>query len=308
MCQMPMNGLRILAVVAVLVLWQWDVRVVSTVDATFQQQVFRSGVHTVEVYATVTDRTGRLITDLTRADFEMFDNGRPQPVTVFVSGVQPITAAVMIDESPSLFESAARITDAMYEFARSFLPGDRAALGGFSHVVRLEPRFSSRFTAQLNDLPLARPRFPSGTALWDALNQSAEQLAAERGRRVILVLTDAEDNCSRVDPEDVRDRIELDGTMVYAIGVRGDGGLQARALRDLSRDSGGYYFELRSSDDLVSTFRRVADELHRQYVIGFAAPELDGKPHKISVRLKRAGLTARARMTYVAPGPGGGGQ
>src|SRR5262245_45538918 len=95
-----------------------------------QGRTFRSGVNTVEVYATVTDRDGRLVPDLAETDFEIRDNGKPQPITVFDRGTQAITIAIMIDESPSLFDVSGRITAAVRAFAGNLLPGDRAVLGG----------------------------------------------------------------------------------------------------------------------------------------------------------------------------------
>ena len=73
-----------------------------------------------------------------------------------------------------------------------------------------------------------------------------------------------------------------------------------RQLRKHAQETGGGYFELRSDDDLGSTFTRVAQELHSQYVIGFTPAELDGRPHMLEVRLKRPGMTARARRSYIA--------
>ena len=274
-------------------------------DTRAQQQRIRSVSHTVEIHATAIDRQGRLIPDLTVADFEIQDDGKTQAITVFDAGVQPITIAVLLDESPSVFESSERIARGVAAFNRQLLPGDRGTLGAFSHTVRLEPKLSRNLTRLLSDLPLERPRFPAGTAVWDALDVAAGVLAPESGRRVVLILTDAEDNSSRVDPEDVRDRFAREGTMVYAIGVKGDGGLPVRELRDLTRDSGGFYFELKPNDDLVKTFSRVADELHRQYLIGYAAPALDGRSHEISVRVKRSGVSVRTRRAYVAPKGGG---
>ena len=270
-----------------------------------QQKPIRTVSHTVEVYITATDRQGRLVPDLKQSDFEVRDNGRTQPITVFEAGTQPITSAVLIDESPSVFDSTSRIANGVAAFNTQLLPGDRATLGFFSHVVRLEPTLSRNLTPLLNDFPIARPRFPAGTALWDALDAGANALAAENGRRVVLILSDADDNCSRSDPEEVRARFGREGTMVYAIGVKGEGGLPVRELRDLTRDSGGFYFELKPQDDLATTFARVADELHRQYLIGFAAPQLDGKSHEISVRVNRSGVSLRARREYVAPKGGG---
>jgi len=269
-----------------------------------QQRTFRSGVNTVEVYATVTDRTGRLVPDLAETDFEILDNGKVQPITVFDRGTQPITIAIMLDESPSLFDVSARVTSAVQTFAKNLLPGDRAVLGAFSHLVRLNPEFTADFAKLVERLPLGRPRFPAGTAMWDGLDAAAAALEAEGGRRVTLVLTDADDNCSETDPRQVAARIERQGAMVYAVGVKGGNGLPYGDLKNLTRDSGGYFFELKPADDIASTFARVADELHRQYLIGFSAPILDGKSHQITLRAKGSGLTVRARRTYVAPKAG----
>jgi len=270
-----------------------------------QQPAFRSAVNTVEVYATVTDRTGRLVPDLSASDFEILDNGKAQSITVFDRGTQPITIAIMLDESPSLFDVSGRVTSAIHAFAKNLLPGDRAVLGAFSHSVRLNSEFTADFAALLLRLPVGRPQFPGGTAMWDALDAAASALESEGGRRVTLVLTDADDNCSEADPREVAARIERQGTMVYAIGVKGDSGLPVGELRSLTRDSGGYFFELKPTDDIASTFARVADELHRQYLIGFSPANLDGKSHQITLRAKSSGLTVRARRSYVAPKAGG---
>jgi VWFA-related protein len=272
------------------------------------QQTFRSGVDMVPIYASVVDRNGRFVPDLTAADFEITDNGRPQPITVFESGTMPITMALMVDESPSVVASSDRMIDAVREFVKGFLPGDRATIGAFSHVIRLSPQLSDAPASGLAGLRLGRPRFPSGTALWDALDAARDVLKNETGRRVILVLTDADDNCSMLLPEEVIPRLERDGTMVYAIGVKGTGGLPVRELRDVTRDSGGYYFELKNDDDLAATFTRVSDELHRQYLIGFVPQAVDGRSHQLEVRTKRSGLTVRSRRSYVAAPGGRGGR
>jgi VWFA-related protein len=272
------------------------------------QQTFRSGVNTVEIYATVVDRDGRLVPDLTKDDFQVYDDTKPVAIDVFAAGTQPITMALMVDESPSVSRVADRIESAVTEFSKHFLPGDRATIGAFSHIVRLDPQLSEK-PGDLVSLVLGgRPRFPSGTALWDAIDNARNALKGESGRRVVLLLTDADENCSLSDPGEVALRIEQEGTMVYAIGVRGNTGLPAQDLRRLSRLSGGYNFELRRDDDLASTLARVADELHRQYVIGFSPAVLDGQRHRLTVTSKRPGLTIRARETYIAARAGGVGQ
>ena len=107
--------------------------------------------------------------------------------------------------------------------------------------------------------------------------------------------------------------------MVYAVGMRsrgarpaagfGPGGLQAALLADLAdpglarvaEDTGGGYVEIRFGQDLGGAFAQVADELHSQYLIGFAPPKRDGKAHDVEVRLSARGLKPRARKQYVAP-------
>jgi Ca-activated chloride channel family protein len=150
--------------------------------------------------------------------------------------------------------------------------------------------------------------FGNGTRLFDALAVSLDGLKGIDGRRVILVFTDGEDTASRVGSGSIIERARIEEVMVYAIGLqseffngvrlvrsRPDGG-----LRKIAEETGGGYFELTKTADLAPTFTRVAQELHSQYVIGFVPAQLDGRVHRLSVRLKQPGLTARARRTYQA--------
>jgi Ca-activated chloride channel homolog len=129
-----------------------------------------------------------------------------------------------------------------------------------------------------------------------------------KGRRVVLVFTDGEDTASKIGMGDALDRARTDEAMIYAIGLESvffNGQRQVRSrpdrgLRKLSDETGGGYFELKKTDELGPTFTRVAQELHSQYVIGFA-PATDGKQHKVEVRVKKPGLIARARKSYQAP-------
>ena len=150
-------------------------------------------------------------------------------------------------------------------------------------------------------------RFGNPTFLWDAIDVSMAALKDETGRRVVLIFTDGDDKTSRTTNFDrVLARAQAEDFMIYAIGLqshilgrvtRPDGN-----LRRLADETGGGYFELKQTADLNSTFTRVADELHRQYVIGFDAAVLDGLVHKLDVRVKVPGMTVRARKSYLADG------
>lgn len=268
--------------------------------------IFRSASETVPIYATVTDRSGRLVPDLQEEDFEVYDNGVRQTLTLFKSDVQPITTVIMLDMSGSMTLDLEFLKDAAENFILRLLPDDRARVGSFSDKIRISPRFTNNRDDLIrilrNDLQFGNPTF-----LWDAIDESMSALAAETGRRVVLVFTDGEDDRSRNnDYDDVLTRATSEEFMIYAVGkqtvlpalrmvTRPD-----RNLRRLAEQTGGGYFELRDNADLNSTFTRVADELHRQYVLGFTPQKLDGLVHKLEVRVKASGMNVRARRTYVA--------
>ena len=117
---------------------------------------------------------------------------------------------------------------------------------------------------------------------------------------MILVITDAADNCSRTDLSSLRTSLQRDGVLLYAIGLRGREGLSVRELSAIARMTGGAYFELQPVDDVGATMQRVADELHRQYVLGFTPQSLDDKVHQIEVKVARDDVTVRARRSYIA--------
>jgi Ca-activated chloride channel homolog len=262
-------------------------------------QPFRTGVNTVPIYATVTDSRGALVADLSAQDFEVEDEGRRQPITVFNRDVQAMTIAILLDRSPSVFDVSQRLHTAVTEFVGRLLPADRACLGTFSHVVTLNPSLTSEHDALLRHLGDDAP-FPAGTALWDAVEAGRASVAGEGGRRVVLIFTDAADNSSRLDIDDTRTALQKDGVMTYAVGVRGREGLETRELTAITRATGGWYFELKPADDVAGRMQQIADELHRQYAIGFTPSALDDRLHRIVVKVKRPGLTVRARRAYFA--------
>lgn len=268
------------------------------------QQVFRAGAQTVPIYSTVVDRDGRLVPDLVREDFEIYDDGKLQELTLFKSDVQPITVVVMLDTSGSMTANIDLLKIAAEQFVLRLLPDDKARIGSFSDLIYVSDRFTNDRDALIRYLR-EEIRFGNPTHLWDAIDESMSKMTGESGRRVVLVFTDGEDSYSkRANFDDVAARARNEDFMVYGIGLQAEflGRVTRpdRHLRRLAEETGGGYFELRRTADLNATFSRVADELHRQYVLGFTASNLDGKVHKLDVRVKRPGMTVRARKSYVA--------
>jgi Ca-activated chloride channel homolog len=274
-----------------------------------QQQdapTFRMTTQVVSLFATVTDAQNRLVPDLAREDFQVFDNDKLQELLVFDNEVQPITVVVMLDTSASMTGSIALLKTASEQFLLRLLPEDKAAVGAFNDKIEMSAEFTNnrdRLISDVKDLD-----FGNGTRLYDAVNESLEMLKGVEGRRVILVFTDGDDTSSRVGRGNVLDRARAEEVMIYAIGLEAeffDGVRVVRSkpdggLKRLADETGGGYFELKKTSDLGPTFSRIALELHSQYVLGFEAKQLDGKVHKLAIKLKEPGMNARARRSYLA--------
>lgn len=291
-----------------------------------QQPVFRGTGDAVRVFVTVTDRDGRLVTTLTRDDFEVRDEGTPQPITLFDNTPQAIRLVVMLDVSGSMEGNLPLLRAASEQLFARLRPDDVARVGTFGRDVTVSPAFTSNRDELRNALPtMIAPDAP--TPLWRAIDEAMTAFGDQQeGRSVILVLSDGKDS-GAIDfgqpvasQAGVIDRARAEDVMIYAVGMRsrgqrrmppggGRGGLRAMLLEDLpdpglarvAQETGGGYTEIRFGEDLNAAFARVADELHSQYLIGFAPPRRDGKVHDIDVRIAQRGLTPRARKSYVAP-------
>ena len=276
--------------------------VLAAAVATAQQPVFRSDTRVVPILATVQDADGRLVPNLTQDDFSILDNGKPQPITVFDNTVQPFTAVVMLDFSGSMTANLKLLKQGTEQFLMRMLPEDKGQVGAFSDKILFSGRFTSdrdSLIRSLEDLQYGNP-----TALFDAVDASIDKLLNIEGRKVVVVFTDGDDNYSKNNYASVRDRARDKDVMVYAIGLRsvvfGQTTKPDANLRKLSDTTGGGYFELKSTDELGPTFTRVAQELHSLYLLGFAPDKLDGKEHKLEVKLKQPTMKVRARTSYVA--------
>ena len=273
-----------------------------------QQPLFRSGTELVDLYVTVTDRSGRLVPDLTRDDFVVFDNGQPQELILFENEVRPITVVVMLDTSASVTPSLNLLKAGAEQFLIRMLPDDRGRVGAFNDKIQVEPaEFTGDRDALIDSLGVLD--FGNPTRLYDGVAAGLDALIGVDGRRVVLVFTDGDDTSSETKSGDVLDRAIAEEVMIYSIGLEADyfNGVRRvrtrpdRNLRRFAEETGGGYFELEETSDLGPTFTRVAQELHSQYVLGFAPQVRDGRVHELEVRLKPRGMRARARRSYVAP-------
>jgi Ca-activated chloride channel family protein len=299
----------------------------SVLAAARQQQapVFRTGTDTVAIYATVLDRYGEMVLNLTKDDFIVFDDEKEQELSLFVSGLQPITATLLVDASASMTLNLDLARSAAEQFIIRMLPGDQARVGFFSDRIDL----SERFTPDRDDLlTTMRENFRIGnpTMLWDAVGQTMTELAPLGGRRVIMLLTDGMDTLSKARAIDILARAKADELMIYAVQFRSNARAMlaeqplsptpgrafsddrtrnpppTEALRRLATQTGGGHFMLGQYDDINTTFTRVMQELHYQYVLGFTPQRFDGRVHTLSVRVRKPGpgYAVRSRQNYLA--------
>ncbi len=312
-----------------------------------QSPTFRAATDLVSIFATVTDRDGRLVTTLTREDFEVRDNGRRQELSVFSNELAPFSAVVMIDRSGSMAANFDLVREAAATFVNQLLEGDRLRIGNFSQDIVLSPATFTDDRDLLREILREDLQDAGGSPVWAAIDRSITALAAAPGRRVVLVFSDGDNtggsDDAAVDLEELIRRAEEHDVMVYAIGfsivetyrvsypqaprplppvVRPrpfppGGALPRRqwgtgtmtrtrtrpphpGLEQLALASGGGYFEMSGSRGLEAIFARVAEELHRQYWLGFTPTVRDGKVHQLEVRVRRSGLSVRARRDYLA--------
>ena len=293
-----------------------------------QEPIFRSGSDIVRVFVTATDRDARLVTNLTQAEFEVRDEGKPQPVTVFDSSPTPIQLVAMLDVSGSMTGNLPLLRAATAQLVERLRQDDGARVGTFGRDINISPMF----TRDRGELLAALPREidpEAPTPLWRAVDQAMD-VFKESGekRRVVLVLSDGKDSGPTsfkekfMSPAEIIDRARRDDVMIYAVGLQsrskqplntgiGLEGMRAALLQDLpdpglarvAEETGGGYAEIRYGENLAEAFAKVADELHSQYLLGYAPPKKDGKVHRIEVKVSRSGVKSRARKDYVAPRP-----
>jgi Ca-activated chloride channel homolog len=265
-----------------------------------EQRSFSSTTLGVRVDVLVTD--GRnTVGGLTARDFEVRDNGVLQTVDVVDSSDVPINAVLALDTSGSTrgkrHEDLLAASRALLDGLR---PADRAALTTFSHAVA--PRL-----ALTSDLSAVRAELlriaPSGeTAIMDGVYVALTTTLAQSGRSLVVVCTDGNDTASWLDPEEVLESAKRSNAVIYAVTA-----IETRrhsALKDLTDATGGQLIQIASSADLRGAFQKILRDFRSRYILTYApAGVATGGFHRLDVRVKRSGLTVKARPGYIGVGP-----
>ena len=258
------------------------------------------------LHATVVDEKQRLVTNLDKNAFTVFENGTPQKITSFRHEDVPVAMGIVIDNSGSMREKRDKVNKAAINLVKSSNPQDQVFVVNFNDEYYLD----QDFTGDINKLKEALEKVETrgGTALYDAVVASADHMKknARLQKKVLFVVTDGEDNASRESLEQAVRRVsEENGPTVYAIGLLGDEKQRRarRALQTLAEKTGGLAFLPRTADEVDEISRTIAHDIRNQYTIGYkpTTPRSVAGYRTIHVDAKAHGynkLTVRTRSGY----------
>ena len=258
----------------------------------------------------VTHDNGVYVSDLSADRFTVYDNGRPQTVSLFSTEDTPVSVALVVDDSLSMHGKVGQVTAAATVFARSSNPDDELFVIEFNDHVR-EPVAGGAMRAsdpQALEDALLSMRPDGQTALYDALIAALDRLdRAGHPRKVILLISDGGDNASGARLDDVLARARRSNVTIYAIGLfeRGAPDTNPDVLQKLADTTGGERYLPASAGPLVSACRRIAREIRSGYTIGYVPPDRDGAFHRVRVMVQGPGaknLNVRTRPGYFAAG------
>ena len=270
--------------------------------------IFKKEVDEVTLHATVVDGSFRLITNLNKGDFSVFEDGKQQKITSFRNEDIPVAMGIVIDNSGSMREKRPQVNAAALNLVRSSNPQDKVFVVNFNEEYFLDQDYTGSIP-KLKDA-LERIESRGGTALYDAVVASADHLkkSGELEKKVILVVTDGEDNASRESLEQALRRLqEQNGPTVYTIGLLGDEHSKRarRALREMAEDTGGVAFFPNNLNEVEAITQQIAHDIRNQYTIVYkpSTPQSAGGYRTVKVQAKAPGyknLSVRTRSGYYA--------
>src|SRR5882757_5225837 len=269
---------------------------------------FSSDTRLVVLHASVTDRKGKLLTNLNQGDFKIFENGQPQQIKIFRREDVPVSLGIVIDDSGSMSTKRTRVEAAALAMVRESNPQDEVCVINFNDDAFLDVPFTN--DVHKMEQGLARIDSRGGTAMRDALNMSLDYTRekAKKDKKVLLVITDGNDNASNISLESVVRRSNQADTLVYAIGLfteeeKHEATKARRALNELTAATGGLAFYPKEVNEVQALAVEVARDIRRQYTIYYTpgVQALDGSYRQIKVTVDAPGKpVVRTRSGYYA--------
>jgi Ca-activated chloride channel homolog len=284
----------------------------SQLPGRISDQTYRVNVDLVNILCSVFDKnTNAFVTNLTREDFKIFEDSQKQDIKNFARETDlPLTIALLIDTSQSVAPKLKFEQDAAIGFFQSILrEKDRAMLVSFDSDVSLLQDFTNDPNKMAKEI--RKLRAAGGTALYDAIYRSCdEKLIRESGRKAIIILSDGDDESSKVNLHQATEMALRAEALIFAISVSKGGffGVSSTkegdsALREMAQETGGRIFYPFKLEELDDNFRQINQELRSQYNIGYFSTNAarDGSYRKIKIEVPEKGLKLTYRKGYYAP-------
>jgi Ca-activated chloride channel family protein len=275
------------------------------------EAVFTSDTNLVVLYASVLDKSGKLITNLPQSAFKVYENGVEQPIKIFRREDVPVSMGIIIDNSGSMRDKRAKVAAASLALVKASNPDDEVFIVNFND----EPYLDQPFTNNTKKLEEALDRLDSrgGTAMRDAISLSIDYAKekAKREKKVLVVVTDGNDNTSVVTLEQLVQKSQRSEVLIYAVGLLSeeeprDARQAKKALKLLTGNSGGLDYYPKDVAEIDKITPQIAHEIRSQYVLAYLPTNtaMDGTFRKINVVLNGYRGTVRTRNGYYANAPG----
>lgn len=276
-----------------------------------EAQTFRAGVSLVRVPVVVTAKDGALVRGLTKDDFQIIEDGKPQAVQFFMSGadgasgeVAPLHVGLLLDVSGSMMAELGQASTAAVRFVNALDEAEDVTLVDFDDQVRVARFLPAQYERLFERI---RSRKPAGnTALYDAIAMYIRSVAGQEGQKVLLLYTDGGDSTSALGYGQLLKMLKSNDVLVYSIGYLNGMNRMGQAqmqLAEMARQTGGDAFFPEDARQLNGIYAKILDELSSRYTLGYVPSNTseDGKFRKIEVKLTRTGLDkakVRARVGY----------
>ncbi len=251
-----------------------------------QDATFKVDARLVEVYAAVFDRNGRYIPGLTKEQFQVIDNGKPQPIVTFETEASDLSCAILLDTTGSMARALPAVKNAILKLIDRFRGNDQVAVYGFSNRLAVLQDFTLDKNAAKKAVLATRPA--GTTALFDALSQLARDVARRGGKKVIVAFTDGQDNSSALHAAAAVTRAKRAGVPIYTVaqGEALKSPALVRQLKDMAKATGGIAYEVRKTSDVDEVFEDISNDLRNSYLLSYKPPPTaDPKWRPIQVAL-----------------------
>ncbi len=298
---------------------------VATLRGQDQEPTFSSDVQVVNQLATVRTRKGEIVRDLTKDDFSLLENGRPQTIRYFSRDTDlPLTIGLLVDTSMSQEKVLDAERSASYRFVAQVLREnkDHVFVMQFDLSVQTRQILTSSRAELEKSLPFVdtptrrelRAQYGGGTLLFDAIVQASEDvMKTQKGRKALIILSDGGENGSQATIEEAIDAAHRADVLIYTILYADSGyssfGSEGKGIMNrLAKETGGGHYEVSKKTPIDQVYTLIEEDLRSQYSLGYVPSVEPGMPQssgfrKIQLTVKRPNMVVQTRDRYWAEVP-----